>query len=100
MMKTLIVTCPACRESLEIDPSTGRVVKHYPEVKPKPGGDFLKERVKSLQEEKAKREALVEGSREREKQRSARCDDLFRKVKDQAREEEPVERPLRDVDLD
>jgi hypothetical protein len=99
-MKNILVTCPSCRETLEIDPSRGVVVRHHPEVKPKPGSDFLGQRLRSLEEEKAQRAALVESGKELEKNRHERHQDLFRKVKDQAKEGPGEDRPLREVDLD
>lgn len=99
-MKNITVTCPECREVLEIDTASGKVIKHHPEVKPKPGADFMAERMKSLKEEKAKRAQLVAGSREREMKKSERADELFQKVKEQTKEGPPADRPLRDVDID
>lgn len=99
-MKNVIVKCPKCREVLEINPNSGSVIKHHPEVKAGPGGDFLKERLKSLEEEKARRESMVADSRTREKNRHEKFDEIFKKVKDQAKEGPPAERPLRDIDLD
>ena len=91
--------CPQCREVMEINTRTGKIEKHHPEVRPKAGGDFLKERLKGLEEEKAKREALVAGAREREKGKKSAHEELFSKVKETAKEG-PAERPLRDIDID
>lgn len=99
-MKNIIVACPQCREVLEIEVATGRIVKHHPEIKARPGEDFLTERMKSLKEERAQREALVQGSRAREKERADRYDELFRKVRETVKEEPVIDRPLRDVDID
>lgn len=99
-MKNIIVKCPKCREVMEIDSKTGSIIKHHPEIKPKPGGDFLKERMQSLEEEKAKRAALVAGSHEREKTRKERHEEIFKKMKEQVKEGPPADRPLRDIDLD
>lgn len=98
-MRLITVKCPNCREVMEIDAQTGRIEKHHPEVKKKPGGDFLSERLKSLQEDKVRREAIVSASREREKTKGAAHEELFSKVRKKAREG-PAEKPLRDIDLD
>lgn len=98
-MRTIRVKCPQCREVMEINTQTGRIEKHHPETKAKPGGDFLKERLKGLEEEKAKREALVAEGRAKEKGRKAAHEELFNKVKETAKEG-PAERPLRDIDID
>jgi hypothetical protein len=98
-MGTIRVKCPHCREVMEVNTRTGRIEKHHPEIKAKPGGDFLQERLKGLEEEKAQREALVAGAREKEKGRKAAHEELFNKVKETAKEG-PAERPLRDIDID
>ncbi len=98
-MKNITVRCPKCREVMEIDTQTGLVINHQPEVKPKPGADFLNERLKSLGEEKAKRESMVSESRAREQGKRERADELFKKVKEKTKEG-PAERPVRDFDLD
>jgi len=98
-MRVITVKCPRCREVMEIDGTTGSILKHHGEVKPKPGADFLSERLRSLDAEKAQREAIVTQSREKEKNRRSAHEELFEKVKKKAREG-PVEKPLRDIDLD
>lgn len=98
-MRTITVKCPSCREVIEIDAQTGRIERHHPEVKTKPGKDFLSERLRSLEEEKSRREAVVSASREKERTKGAAHEELFAKVKKKAGEG-PVERPLRDIDID
>lgn len=98
-MRKIRVKCPSCMEVMEIDTRTGKIEKHHPEVKHEPGGDFLSERLKSLEEEKARREAVVAASREKEKNQKAAHEILFDKVKKQQKEG-PVDRPLRDIDID
>ncbi len=98
-MSTIRIKCPECSEIMQVDTRTGKVVKHHPVVKSGTGGDFLQERLKSLDAEKAKREAIVAESRERERTRKDAHDRLFAKVKKQAADG-PVERTLRDIDID
>ncbi len=98
-MRVITVKCPQCREVMEVEVQTGKVVTHHKEVKPKPGADFLAERLRSLEEEKAQREAIIAQSREKEKNRGAAHEELFAKVRKKAKEG-PAERPLRDIDLD
>lgn len=99
-MKPIIITCPTCREVLEIDADRGIVLKHHPEVKPKPGGDFLKERLKSLQEEKERRDALVADQRGREARRQEQHRELLRKLREETADPDSPPRPVRDLDLD
>ena len=82
-MRVITVKCPKCREQLEIDAGTGAVLRHGEETRPKAGGDFLGTRLRELEQEKARREAVVEQGREREKNRQGEFDKLFRKVKEE-----------------
>lgn len=98
-MRTITVTCPKCREIMEVNAQTGRVEKHHAEVKSKPGGDFIKERIKGFDAERARREALVAEEREKQRTKKDTHARLFDKVKETAKEG-PAERPLRDIDID
>ena len=82
-MGIINVKCPKCRETMEIDAATGVVLRHHEEVKARPGADFLGERLRELDQEKARREAVVEHGREREKNRRGEFDKLFSKVKEE-----------------
>jgi phage FluMu protein Com len=77
------VKCPKCHEFMEIDTATGAVLRHHEEVKSRPGADFLGTRLRELEQEKARREAVVEHGREREKNRQGEFEKLFRKVKEE-----------------
>jgi hypothetical protein len=82
-MGVVSVKCPKCRETMEVDIATGAVLRHGPEAGAKPGADFLGARLRELELEKARREAVVEHGREREKNRQGEFDKLFKKVKDE-----------------
>jgi hypothetical protein len=82
-MGVITVKCPKCREAIEIDTATGAVLRHHEEAKTKPGADFLGTRLRELELEKARREAVVEHGREREKNRQGEFEKLFRKVKEE-----------------
>ena len=83
-MRVITVKCPKCREVLEVDAQTGDVLRHRDEAKSKPGADFLGDRLRELEAEKARREAVVEHGRQREKNRQEEFDSLFRKVKEES----------------
>ena len=65
-----------------------------------PGEDFLGARLRELDQEKARRAALVEQGREREKTKQGEFDRLFKKVQEESGSGAPAPRPVRDVDLD
>ena len=97
-MRVLTVKCPKCRESIEVDAASGAVLRSCGEVKSKPGEDFLGVRLRELEQEKARRAAIVEQGREREQARKGEFDQLFRKVQEESGK--PVEKPLRPIDVD
>jgi hypothetical protein len=82
-MRVITVKCPKCRETMEVDAETGVVLRHREEVKTKPGEDFLGARLRELEEEKARRAAIVEQGREREKTKQGEFDRLFKKVREE-----------------
>lgn len=97
-MKTIFVTCPSCQEILEIDPSSGAILGRQRQQSAAVTGSMT-DRLKDLDEQKVRREALVAQSKEREKTRLDRAEELFRKVRQEGKEG-PAERPVRDVNLD
>ena len=82
-MGVISVKCPKCRETMEIDAATGTVLRHCEQATSKPGANFLGERLRELEQEKARREAVVEQGRARENNRKDEFDKLFRKVKEE-----------------
>jgi hypothetical protein len=99
-MRVFTVKCPKCREILEVDAVSGAVLRHREEVKAKPGEDFLGERLRELEQEKARRAAIVAQGHEREKTKQGEFDRLFKKVREESGSDTPAPRPVRDVDLD
>jgi hypothetical protein len=95
---TIHVTCPCCDATLTIDPSLGVVLDHKPPVRPQMAVD-LKEAVKLVKEEASRRDEKYQKIAEAEKNKSkvleAKFQELFKKAK-----EEPITKPLKDIDLD
>jgi hypothetical protein len=98
-MRSITVKCPGCREVLEVDPQTGEVLRHRAEAKPKPGADFFDARLREIEEEKARREAVVSQGREKEKAKQGDFEKLFKKVKEEHAGGK-AEKPLRPIDID
>jgi Zn-finger nucleic acid-binding protein len=95
---TIQVTCPCCDATLTIDPSLGVVLDHKPPVRPQMAVD-LKEAVKLVKEEASRRDEKYQKIAEAEKNKSkvleAKFQELFKKAK-----EEPITKPIKDIDLD
>lgn len=97
-MRIITVKCPKCRETIEVDAATGAVLRSCGEVKAKPGEDFLGSRLRELEQEKARRAAIVEQGRERERTKHGEFERLFKKVQEEG--EKPVEKHVRPIDVD
>jgi hypothetical protein len=96
--KTIQITCPCCDAMLTIDPALGAVLDHKVPVKPQMAVT-LKDAAKLVQEEAGRRDEKFQKLAEAEKNKSkvleAKFQELFKKAKD-----EPITKPLKDIDLD
>ena len=93
----LEVECPCCGTTLVVDLNLKRVVSHCePEREDKPE---LSQAGRILAEEAKRREAMFRQSVADEKGRGAALSKRFDEALTQAKDE-PVERPVRDFDLD
>jgi len=95
---TIQVTCPCCDATLTIDPTLAAVLDHKIPAKPQMAVQ-MKDAVKLVQEEASRRDEkyqkIVEAEKNRSKLLEAKFQELFKKAK-----EEPVSKPLKDIDLD
>jgi hypothetical protein len=96
--KTIQVTCPCCSATLTIDPILAAVLDHKLPVKPQPIA-AMKDAVKLVKEEASRRDEkyqqIVEAEKNKSKVLEAKFQELFKKAK-----EEPITKPLKDIDLD
>ena len=91
------VDCPHCQAKLTVDPGVEAVLEHVP---PPDKSDFdLDEQLQGLSEAKSKRDVLFQEQVAAQKKRSDLLDAKFRESFEK-RKDEPVEKPLRDFDLD
>lgn len=95
---TVQVTCPCCSATLTIDPSLPAVLDHKLPAKPQLIAE-LKDAARLVREEAARRDEKYQQIAEAEKNRSklleAKFQELFKKAK-----EDPLQKPLKDIDLD
>jgi hypothetical protein len=95
---TLQVTCPCCNATLQVDPVAG-MVREWKEAKdPRKTAD-LKDATKLLAEEKARVDARYQEIVKTDREKGATMDRKFKEFLEKS-QDEPVTRPLRDVDLD
>ena len=92
------VTCPCCRAKLTIDAQLAVVLSHEPPPKAAPNVDIT-DAARILAEEAKRREDKFRESWEAERKKdevlTRKFEEALKKVKDQ-----PVEKPLRDFDLE
>jgi hypothetical protein len=97
-VSNVVVTCPCCDAILTIDPELAVVLDHKLPVRPQVAVD-LKDAVKMVHGEAARRDEKYKQIAEAEKNKSkvleAKFQELFKKAK-----EEPLTKPLKDIDLD
>jgi len=97
-LSTIEVDCPCCQAKLTIDPELGVVLSHIPPPKPPPSVDLddtarlLKEQAERVE---AKFRQSVEAERTKEDVLARKFAEGLKKAKDK-----PIEKPIRDFDLD
>jgi len=95
---TFDVDCPCCQAKLTVDRQLGAVLSHVPPPKAPPSVDFddtarlLREQAEAVE---AKFRASVEAERSKEDVLARKFAEGLKKAKDA-----PIEKPLRDFDLD
>lgn len=92
------VTCPCCGARLTVDVELGQVITHVPPPRQSKAPDF-DQASQLLEKEKARREALFNQSAEDEKVKSKLLDRKFEEGLKKSKDE-PITRPVRDIDLD
>jgi molecular chaperone GrpE (heat shock protein) len=94
----ITLTCPCCSSTLTVDPVLAAVLDH--KLPPKPQLlDHLKDAVQYVKAEATKRDEKYQQVAAAEKNKSkvleAKFQELFKKAK-----EEPITKPIKDIDLD
>ncbi|HLY61804.1 MAG TPA: hypothetical protein VKV95_13740 [Terriglobia bacterium] len=95
---TIEVTCPCCGAKLTVDMELGKVIAHQPPPKTFKAPDFDRAH-ELLENEKARRESIFNQSAEDEKVKSRVLDRKFEEALKKTKDE-PITRPMRDIDLD
>jgi len=96
--KTIQVTCPCCSAILTVDPALAAVLNHKLPARPQLIAE-LKDAARLVKEEATRRDEkyqqIAEAERNKSKVLEAKFQELFKKAK-----EEPITKPLKDIDLD
>jgi hypothetical protein len=95
---TIQIACPCCDAKLTIDPELAVVLEHKLPVRPQMAVE-LKDAAKMVRDEATRRDEkykqLAEAEKNKSKVLEAKFQELFKKAK-----EEPITKPLKDIDLD
>jgi hypothetical protein len=92
------VVCPCCGSTLTIDPLLAAVLDHKLPVKP-PVVAQLKNAAQLVKDEATRRDEKYHQIAEAEKNKGKLLDRKFQELLKKA-QEEPLEKPLKDIDLD
>jgi hypothetical protein len=95
---TIQVVCPCCGATLTVDPTLPAVLDHKLPAKPQILAE-LKDAAKLVKEEATRREEKYQQIAEAEKNKGKVLDRKFQELLKKAKEE-PLKKPLKDIDLD
>ncbi len=95
---TIQVICPCCESTLTIDTALAAVLGHKVPRKPQPVAQ-LKDAPKMLKEEATRRDEKYQKMMEAEKGKGKVLERKFQELLKKAKEE-PITKPLKDIDLD
>lgn len=95
---TIKVACPCCSATLTIDPSLPAVLDHKLPAKPQLMAE-LKDAVRMVKEEASRRDEKYQQIAEAEKNKSKVLEAKFQELLKKAKEE-PITKPIKDIDLD
>jgi uncharacterized Zn finger protein (UPF0148 family) len=97
-MTRFTVTCPHCQAQLELDSEKQLVVSSKPSEKPKVT-TTIEDRLQAMAKEKETARARMEEAMRAEKAGAELRDEKFKKLLGEAKDS-PIEKPVRDIDLD
>jgi hypothetical protein len=97
-MSRFTVTCPHCQAQLELDPEKQLVVASKPAEKPKVTTS-IEDRLQAMAKEKESARSRMEEAMRAERAGSELRDEKFKKLLGDVKDQ-PVEKPVRDIDLD
>jgi hypothetical protein len=99
-IRTVLVTCPICKGTLEVNAANGKVLRKFPYKDNAAGGDQLAEALEDVKKSVAKADEKFKSAQEKERSKFERLEKAFREKKKIVDEEGDTGKPLRDIDLD
>jgi hypothetical protein len=98
MSTTITLTCPHCESTLVIDVDAAVVVEHKRPVTASEKVDF-DARLKQMEDQKRRAASRLEEAMRAEKSKERILEDRFRKLMDDAKDDDGSPPPVRDIDL-
>ncbi len=96
---TISLTCPHCQATLVVDGDAGVVVEHQPPIEHREKVDF-ETRLQQMEDEKRRAANRLDEAMRQEKSRDRILEDRFRKLMEDAKDDDGAPPPVRDIDLD
>lgn len=94
------IQCPKCQVTILVDRITGEIIETREPLIPESTGDRFKDALKKVKTSPQAAEEKFNQSREDEKNKQNKLDDLFRKSLEQVKREGPIQKQIRNIDLD
>lgn len=99
MIETINVTCPDCGTVLVVNRKTGKVLEVRRALVEDSTGDRFEDAIKKVKRSGDEMERKFQEAQRRESEKMSKLDQIFKENLKKAKEE-PIVRPLRDIDLD
>lgn len=100
MAEFLKIECPHCRHILIVDKIKGTLAEVRAPLVRESTGDRFKDAFLKLEKDKKGAEEKFEKSKEDQAHKSEKLDEMFQKSMKKVKESGPVEKEIRDIDLD
>lgn len=100
MDKFFKIECPTCKTILIIDRFTGKIKETRKPLVEDSSGDRFQDAFKKYEKNKEDAKEKFLKLKEEEKDKKKKIDDIFKERIDEVKKDGPVEKGVRDIDLD
>ncbi len=97
---TFLIDCPCCKERIEVDKKTGKVLRHWEKPELKAGADPMQEAFKKMKEEKSRLDSYFSNAGRSMDEKKKELEDKFEKEKKRIKDSGDTSRPVNPMDLD
>jgi len=97
---SFLIDCPCCKERIEVDRKTGKVLRHWEKPKVKEGGDLMNEALKKIEADKSRLDSYFNNAGKSLEEKKKELEEKFEKEKKRIEESGDTSRPINPMDLD